>query len=65
MTIQAEQTVADISDADLVLRAVSFCKARRAGQPRWVAVSETFGLGSTYARQLCVKHGVDPYGKAR
>lgn len=28
--------------------------------PMWVAVMDAFGLGSTYARDLCRKHNLDP-----
>lgn len=57
----ATGTVADISDAELVRRAVRNAKPRQAGRaPRWVAVMDTFGLGSTYATQLCRKYGLDP-----
>ena len=29
--------------------------------PRWVAVMETFCLGSTYSKELCQKFGLNPY----
>ena len=29
-------------------------------QMRWVVVTEAFGLGSTYAKDLCHKYGLDP-----
>lgn len=51
--------VDNISDSELVRRAVRTCRGKRRG-PRWVAVMEMFGLGSTYAHQLCRKHGLDP-----
>lgn len=55
-----EGSVEDISDAQLVERAVR--NARRcSGGPMWGAVMEAFGLGSTYAAQLCSRFGVDPY----
>lgn len=56
-----EPSVADISDASLVERAVRNCRARkRYKQPRWVAISENFALGMTYSRQLCRRFGLDP-----
>jgi hypothetical protein len=57
----AEASVNDIPDADLLTRAVRNCRARQSGKaPRWVAVSDTFVLGSTYSRQLCRRFGLDP-----
>jgi hypothetical protein len=57
-------TVADISDRELVARAVRNARARdkRKGQkhPRWLAVMDAFALGSTYAAQLCRRFGLDP-----
>lgn len=29
--------------------------------PRWVAIMETFCLGSTYSKDLCRKFNLDPY----
>jgi hypothetical protein len=58
----AEASVNDIPDNELLGRAVRNCRDRLAGKksPRWVAVSDTFVLGSTYSRQLCRRFGVDP-----
>lgn len=56
-------TVDDISDADLVNRAIMNARPRKypnRKQPRWVAVMDTFALGSTYSHQLCRKYGFDP-----
>lgn len=57
-------SVADISDNQLLKRAVTSCRGRqyRKGDkhPRWTAVMDTFGLGSTYARELCQRYGLDP-----
>jgi len=51
----------EIDDAALVRRAVMNAKPRRNGDaPRWVAVLDTFGLGSTYAHDLCRQYGLDP-----
>ena len=56
------RTVADISDADLLRRAVGICaaKARRQKRVAWSVVSATFGLGSTFSTQLCRRFGFDP-----
>ena len=57
-----ERSVADIPDAALVCRAVrSVTRKRRRKEPAWVAVSEAFGLGSTYSMQLCRRCRIDPY----
>jgi hypothetical protein len=56
--------VSDIPDEELLRRAVRSCRARdcRKGFKhwRWVAVMDNFGLGSTYASQLCRRFGLDP-----
>lgn len=57
--------VNDISDAQLVERAVRNAtittkQVRGAKRPRWAAVMDAFGLGSTYAAQLCRRFGLDP-----
>ena len=51
-----------ISDAALVKRAVANARARRVAieTPRWVAIHDTFALGSTYSAELCRIHGLDP-----
>ena len=51
----------DYSDTDLVRRAVRNARSAEPGPvPRWVAVKDTFGLGSTYARDLCRLYDCDP-----
>jgi len=59
-----EKSVADISDEDLLQRAVKNARDRysRKGQRhrRWVAVASAFALGSTYSEQLCRRFGLDP-----
>ena len=56
--------VSDYPDENLLKRAVSNCRDRTAHSgfqhPRWVAVAETFALGSTYARELCRRFDFDP-----
>ena len=54
--------VTDYTPEQLVERAVRNAKPRKAGPAqRWVAVVDTFALGSTYARELCQQYGLDPY----
>lgn len=54
-------TVADISDEELLRRAVKNSRPHgRDKHPRWYAVMYTFGLGSTYASQLCKRFELNP-----
>ncbi|WP_294355852.1 hypothetical protein [uncultured Sphingomonas sp.] len=49
------------SDHALLRRAVVSARAAgRARKPRWVAVMDTFALGSTYAGRLCERFGLNP-----
>ena len=60
--------VAMPSDDELLLRAVASARPVRDvrhGVPRWKAVMDTFGLGSTYATALCQRYGLDPDQKVR
>jgi hypothetical protein len=52
-------TVADIPDEKLIERAVRNARHKR-GEPKWAAISNTFGLGSTFSYQLCRRFGIDP-----
>lgn len=53
--------VSDIPDEDLLRRAVMNARANTKGKVwRWVAVMETFALGSGYAQQLCTRFSLDP-----
>lgn len=56
--------VSDISDHDLLRRAVKFARKRAARKgekhARWVAVMDAFSLGSNYASELCLRFGLDP-----
>lgn len=56
--------VNDIPDHTLLYRAVINCRDRQSRKGvkhmRWVAVMDTFALGSTYAQQLCRRFGVNP-----
>jgi hypothetical protein len=57
----SERSVNDISDTELLQRAVYSARARsRRRAARWVAVMECFALGSTYSKQLCERFGFDP-----
>lgn len=57
-----ERTVASIPDDDLLRRAVRSVVQRRPKRKEfaWAAVSEVFGLGSTFSAQLCRRFGLDP-----
>jgi hypothetical protein len=57
-------SVKDFPLESLVMRAIKNARARHTGEhERWVAVSDTFGLGSTYAIELCQLYGMDPHEK--
>jgi hypothetical protein len=62
-------SVRDIPDEKLIERAVrsARCRDSRKGylHPRWVAVMDCFGLGSTYAYELCRRFGLDPDEKVK
>ena len=50
-----------LSAEKLVERAVRNATPRLNGKfPRWAVVVDTFGLGSTYAHDLCREYGLDP-----
>lgn len=57
-------SVRDYPDEALLRRAVINCRDETAysgfQHPRWVAVANTFSLGSTYARELCRRFDLDP-----
>ena len=57
-------TVYDIPDTRLMESAVRNARSRvhRKGLKhyRWVAVMDLFGLGSNYAKSLCVRFNLDP-----
>jgi hypothetical protein len=53
----------DLELIDFLGRAVKGARAQRRHRgksPRWVAVMDTFGLGSTYAHLLCRKFDLNP-----
>ena len=53
-----------VTDRELLRRAVASMRLvrdkRQLQKPRWSAVMDMFGLGSTYARIVCVDLGFDP-----
>ena len=58
---QPVRSVADIPDAELLRRAVQNVTSKpRRQEFAWAAVMTAFGLGSTYASQLCRRFGIDP-----
>ncbi len=55
------RSVADIPDDELLRRAVRNVTGNKRRQEfAWAAVVTAFGLGSTYASQLCRRFGIDP-----
>jgi hypothetical protein len=55
-------SVTDYTDNELINRAVKGARPRICGPAeRWVCVKDTFGLGSTYAIELCRLYGLDPH----
>ena len=53
-----------ITDEELLRRVVTLSvhptDKRGVSRPRWSVVADRFALGSTYAKQLCRRFGVDP-----
>ena len=61
VTIVLGGTVADIPDNELLRRVVqTVTRKPRRQEFAWAAVMTAFGLGSTYASQLCRRFGIDP-----
>ena len=60
MSVNA-QLAPSISDEELLRRAMTSARGPR-GLPveRWVAVKYTFAVGSTFARQLCLRFDLNP-----
>lgn len=57
-------SVTKISNEELVRRAVMNAMPHQCGEhPRWVAMHDTFALGSTYSVEICRLHGLDPEEK--
>lgn len=57
-----ETRLPGITDEQLLRRAMMNLRKRRGSKSplRWVAVQQTFGLGSTYSALLCKSFGLDP-----
>jgi hypothetical protein len=53
-------TVADYKDSELVERAFRNARRKR-GVPLWSSIADAFGLGSTYACELCLRFDHDPH----
>lgn len=48
-------------DAELVKRAMmNISPPPGHTMPRWAVVLRTFGMGSTFSKELCRLHGLDP-----
>jgi len=60
-------SVSDIPDEELLERAVKYARDRnkRRAHTRREAVQWTFGLGSTYAAELCQRFNLDPFEMVR
>lgn len=59
-SINRTGSVKDISDAQLLDRAVSYLSRHARRQPAWARVGDVFALGSTYSAQLCQRFGICP-----
>jgi hypothetical protein len=55
----AVKTVEDVPTDRLIWCGIASQRPTRT-KPLWVCVMDVFGLGSTFANQLCRKHGFDP-----
>lgn len=56
----SERSVNDIPDSELVRRVIRSIACKSSRRPLWARVMESFGLGSTFSFELCVKHGFNP-----
>lgn len=68
--VEVDRTVDDIDDRELLRRVLaSFYVVPKTSRARrvamWSKVMRHFGLGSTYAWQLCLRHGFDPDRQVR
>lgn len=60
--IELIKTSIRYSSHDLVKRAVRNAIPHTAGpSERWVAIGDTFAVGSTVAREICKTYGLDPH----
>lgn len=55
-----ERSVEDYAPASLIRRAINNASSGRPQAEQWVHVMTAFGLGSTYAAQLCRLYDFDP-----
>lgn len=56
----------EYSPIAMVERAVRNARPHRSSEaPRWVAVMDVFGYGSTTSTELCRRFGLDPYEKVK
>ena len=53
--------MSEISDEELVGRAVRHAVRSSGRRARWAYVSELFACGRTVAVALCDRYGIDPY----
>lgn len=60
-----ERTVDDISNDELLKRAVRSMANKTSREYLWVRVMDAFALGSTFSHQLCRRYGFDPDQKRR
>lgn len=51
-----------VSERQVLANARRICAQKYKRQPNWVLAMEAFGLGSTWARALCLRVGVHPDG---
>ena len=60
-----ERTIDDpqVSEWIVMANARRICKRRYQRVPNWSLAMEAFGLGSTWARALCERIGIDPDGR--
>ena len=59
--IERKADVSSIPDEELLKRAVKSARPHySARSPLWVAVMDTFALGSTFAHQLCLRFDESP-----
>lgn len=49
-----------IADEQLLERAVRGARKGRGYHARWACVMELFGVGSTFAANLCIRFGLNP-----
>ena len=63
--VEPAEATPGITDEELLRRAVTYARKGRRLEYRWVHVMHVFGLGSSYARGLCMRFDLDPEEKVR